>query len=116
MYDGAAATGFLGFGPAHLILTGGFCPNPTNMTVINGNIEFMPGDLTIRGDFFMYQMNEVPDGVDQALGNEASVVVKYNYRDDITLGASAGYFMPGAYYGDDLDPTLGGVFFFNKFF
>jgi hypothetical protein len=64
----------------------------------------------------MYKMNEVPDGVDQALGNKFSVVVKYNYHDDITLGASAGYFMPGEYYGADLDPTLGGVFFFNKSF
>jgi hypothetical protein len=116
MYDGAAANGFLGFGPAHLILTGGFCPNPTNMNVINGNIEFTPGDLTIRGDFFMYKMNEVPDGVDQAMGNEISVVLKYDYRGDITFGASAGYFMPGAYYGDDLDPLMGGVFFFNKSF
>jgi hypothetical protein len=116
MYDGAAASGFLGFGPAHLILTGGFCPNPSNMNVINGNLEFNPGALTVRADFFMYKMNEVPDGVDQALGNEVSLVLKYNYRDLITLGASAGYYMPGAYYGDNLDPAMGGVFFFNKSF
>jgi hypothetical protein len=116
MYQGAAATGFLGFGPAHLILTGGFCPNPNNMSVINGNLQFNPGDLTVRADFFMYKMNEVPDGVDDAMGNEVSVVLKYNYRDLITLGASAGYFMPGDYYGADLDPMMGGIFFFNKSF
>ena len=116
MYDGAAANGFLGFGPAHLILTGGFCPNPSNMTVINGNLQFSPGELTARADFFMYTMNEVAAGVEDDLGNEVSVVLKYNYRDLITFGASAGYFMPGAYYGDDLDPMMGGVFFFNKSF
>lgn len=116
MYDGAAATGFIGFGPAHLIVTGGFCPNPSNMNVINGNLEFNPGAFSARADFFMYSWNEVPEGVDQAVGNEVSLVLKYDYRDLITFGASAGYFMPGAYYGENLDAMLGGVFFFNKSF
>lgn len=116
MYDGAAATGFLGFGPAHLFVTGGFCPNPSNMNVINGNLEFNPGAVTVRADFFMYNLNEVAEGVDGALGNEISLVLKYDYRDLITFGASAGYFMPGDYYGADLDAALGGVFFLNKSF
>ncbi len=114
MYDGAAATGFLGFGPAHLFLTGGFCPNPSNMNVINGNLEFSQGPVTARADFFMYALNEVAEGVETGLGNEVSLVLKYNYRDLITFGASAGYFMPNEYYG--ADPAMGGVFFFNKSF
>jgi hypothetical protein len=116
LYDGAAGTGFLGWSPAHMFLTGGFVTDPHNLSVINGHVVFEPDPVTIRVDYNMFSLVEAPEDVEKGLGTEISGVLKLNYRDVVTIGTSVGYYMPGDFYGEDLDATLGGVIFFNKFF
>lgn len=115
--------GWPGFGPAHLMMTAygfslvGVDPLVTNLSVINGNIGYTSGPFTIRGDYFMYSFNEVPEDIEKAIGNEIAVLVLYNYNGIITFGATAGMLMPGAfwddYYGEDADlgNCLGGYLF-----
>ncbi|UCG29917.1 MAG: hypothetical protein JSV53_10515 [candidate division WOR-3 bacterium] len=108
-----------GFGPAHVQTTAyGFSlvapfidMMSTNLNVINANIGFHQGPFMLRGDFFMYSRNWVPDGVESDMGMEIALLTTYTYRKTITLGATGGYWMPGDYFGDDLDPMLGGYLF-----
>lgn len=104
-----------GFGPAHLMRTGyGFSllapwePMVANLNVINANIGFTNGPVALRADYFMYSRNKVPEGVESAMGNEIALMAKYTYQETITFGATAGYWIPGKYFGEDLTAMLGG--------
>ena len=101
-----------GFGPAQLmgswwgfsLVTPGGVFNPfatvSNLNVINGNIGFTNGPFAIRADYFMYSLNEVPEDVETALGNEIALLLTYNYNETVTFGGTVGYLMPGAYIED----------------
>ena len=43
------------------------------------------------------------------MGNEIALLLKYNYKDKITIGATGGYWMPGKYFGEDLTNMIGGA-------
>lgn len=93
-----------GFGPAHLMTTGyafaGVDPwNVTmhNLNMINANLAYTVGALTLRGDLFIYQRNWVPSGVNDAMGNEIALMMKYDYKNTITIGLTGGVWMPGDY-------------------
>ncbi len=124
-----------GFGPAHTMhtsygfacVTGGdlfeldSLPVMTNLNVINAHLGFTQGPLSLRGDFFMYTRNEVPEGVEDNLGNEIALLATYNYRDALTIGAAVGYWMPGdvqkqAVGEDNASGMIGGSIFFAKGF
>jgi len=103
-----------GFGPAHLLRTAyGFSlltpedwtPMVHNLNVINGNVSYNFGKIDIRADVFTYHHNEKVNGADD-LGNEIALMLKYNYKDTITFGATGGYWTPGESFGED--PMLGG--------
>jgi hypothetical protein len=107
-----------GFGPAHLMTTtygfslvAPFDMMSTNINVINANLGFHQGPFMLRGDFFMYSKNWVPDGGESDMGMEFALLTTYTYKKTITLGGTAGYWMPGDYFGDDLDPMIGGYLF-----
>ncbi len=107
-----------GFGPAHVqttaygfSLVAPFDMMSTNLNVINANVGFHQGPFMLRGDFFMYSRNWVPDGVESDMGMEIALLTTYTYKKTITLGATGGYWMPGDYFGTDLDPMLGGYLF-----
>ncbi|MGC9337791.1 MAG: alginate export family protein [Candidatus Cloacimonadia bacterium] len=100
-----------GFGPAHLLRTAaGFaCLAPwdhmmTNLNVINANIGYTWGPLTIRADFFNYARDEA-DETD--MGNEIALLLKYTYKETITFGGTVGYWMPGDYFPGE-DDMIGG--------
>jgi hypothetical protein len=104
-----------GFGPAHLLSTAyGFSLlNPwsymvNNLNVINGNAGYTSGPLALRADFFNYGRNKVAEGNETAMGNEIALMAKYTYKETITIGATGGYWIPGKYFGEDLEPMLGG--------
>lgn len=109
-----------GFGPAHLMKTiCGFSllapwePMVANLNVINGNVGYTLdtgfGPLDIRADFFNYGRNIAEAGNSEtAMGNEVALMLKYTYKETITFGATGGYWIPGKYFGEDLDPMLGG--------
>lgn len=111
------------FGPAHLHKTvygfnllAPFDMYATNLTVINGNIGFHQGPFMLRGDFFKYGRHWVMDDISDDMGMEISVLATYTYKKTITVGATAGYWMPGDWqvdvYGDDYeDPMLAGWLF-----
>ncbi len=114
--------GFLGFGPAynHLI-TGGFCTDPSDLNVINGHATYSADPLTIRGDYFMYSLNQpvevkTDDGEKKGIGNEIALTLTYDYHGAITFGFSGGYFMPGDLFGDDADAGMAGQIFTSKSF
>lgn len=107
-----------GFGPAHLMTTAygfslvaPFDMMSTNLNVINGNLAFHQGPFMLRGDVFLYSRDWVPDGVDSDMGMEFALLTTYTFRKTITVGGTAGYWMPGDYFGDDLDPMIGGYLF-----
>ncbi|OYD16541.1 hypothetical protein CH333_03120 [candidate division WOR-3 bacterium JGI_Cruoil_03_44_89] len=113
-----------GFGPAHLLRTCcGFSllapwePMVANLNVINANIGFTNGPVALRADYFMYARNKTLDADDPAtpvidneaaMGNEIALMAKYTYQETITFGATAGYWIPGKYFGEDLTAMLGG--------
>jgi len=72
--------------------------------------------VALRVDFFNYARNAVPEGVESAMGNEIGVHMTYNYMDALTFGFAGGYFMPGEYFGEDLDAMLGGYIYMAKGF
>jgi len=102
-----------GFGPAHLLRTAyGFSllapwsDMVANLNVINGNVGYNFGKVNVRVDLFNYEKNQAT--ASSKMGNEIALMLKYNYNDTITFGATGGYWTPGKYFGDDLDPMLGG--------
>lgn len=121
-----------GFGPAHLMTTvygfSGLAPhNATvvNLNVINGHVSFSSGPFTIRGDYFMYKKDWVPEDVDTAFGNEIALLLKYNYRDNLTIGFTGGVWMPGNYQKNSIEISgsdakaenaVGGYFWISKSF
>jgi len=106
-----------GFGPAHTLRTGsGFAclapwePMMANLNVINGHFGFAPGPISLRFDFFKYARNQAEsEGAETDMGNEIALLLKYNYKDKITIGATGGYWMPGKYFGEDLTNMIGGA-------
>jgi hypothetical protein len=117
-----------GFGPAHVQTTlFGFSllqPFETlanNLNVINANIGFYHGPLTVRADVFKYSRNwieddDIPELDEGDMGMEIAGLVTYTMRKTLTLGATVGYWMPGDYfkYGDvdaELENMLGGYLF-----
>ncbi|UCG92027.1 MAG: hypothetical protein JSV97_13385 [candidate division WOR-3 bacterium] len=82
-----------------------------NLNVINGHLAFHQGPLMLRGDVFMYSKHWVPDGDESDMGMEFDLLATYTYRKTITVGATVGYWTPGDYFGEDLDPMLGGYLF-----
>lgn len=112
-----------GFGPAHLhttaygfALVAPFDFYTSNLNVINGNLGFHYGPWMFRGDFFKYSRNWVPDDISNDMGMEFAVLATYTYRKTITVGGTAGYWMPGDYmtdvFGEDFeDAMLGGYLF-----
>lgn len=113
-----------GFGPAHLLLTGyGFSclapwePMVRNLNVINGHLQYTMDPITARLDFFNYTRNQAEWGNPETdIGNEIGVHLTYNYEDALTFGFAGGYFMPGKYFGEDLDAMLGGYIYLAKGF
>jgi len=98
-----------GFGPAHLMTTGygfaGLDPGNTTMTnldTVNVHLSFNVGNFTFRGDVFMYRRNKVPAGGHKSMGNEFALLAKYNYKEKITFGFTAGAWNPGVYFREDL--------------
>jgi len=87
-------------------------PTVANLNVINGNVGYTLdtgfGPLDIRADFFMYARNKVAAGAETAMGDEIALMAKYTYKETITFGATGGYWIPGKYFGEDLEPMLGG--------
>jgi hypothetical protein len=77
----------------------------TNLNVINANIGYAWGQLTIRGDFFNYARNEAEE---TDMGNEIALMLKYTYKDTITFGGTVGYWMPGDYFLPGEDAMIGG--------
>ncbi len=134
--NGPYAFGFYkdwpGFGPAHLMTTAygfsGLAPhNPTvvNLNVINGHAGINIDAFTLRGDIFIYSRNWVPDGVESALGNEIALLAKYNYKNTLTLGFTAGIWSPGDYQKSIIEfpgssakaeSAVGGYFWLAKSF
>jgi hypothetical protein len=99
-----------GFGPAHLLTTGygfsGLAPHNStvvNLNMINGHVDYTAGALTIRGDIFIYQKNRVPSGDKDAMGSEIAVMTKYNYKNTITIGFTAGTWSPGDYQKSNIE-------------
>ena len=118
-----------GFGPAHLMTTGygfsGVDPGnitATNLNVINGHFSKSLGALTFRFDFYNYTRNWVVGNGNDAMGNEYAIMLKYNYKNNLTIGATAGMWMPGDHIkldwglGDDADNAIGGYIWFAKTF
>ncbi len=121
-----------GFGPAHLMTTGygfsGLAPhNATvvNLDVINGHVSVDLDALTLRGDVFIYGRNWVPDGVESAMGNEIALMAKYNYKDELTFGFTAGVWSPGDHIKNAIETpgstakaesAIGGYFWLAKSF
>ena len=121
-----------GFGPAHLMTTGwGFAgvnpwsPTMSNMNMMDVNVAYNFGDLAVRGDFFMYNKDQTSDGNNKSMGNEIALMVKYNYKQTITLGLTGGIWMPGDWQkswievaGSDAkaESALGGYFWLAKAF
>lgn len=106
--------GWPGFGPAHLLrsaygfsLTAPWAGMVTNTNIMNGHIGYSAGKLDMRADFFKYAKNEVGSGMDENMGTEMALMLKYHYKDTITFGATGGYWTPGDYFSGD-DPMLGG--------
>ncbi len=106
-----------GFGPAHTLRTAyGFAtvgpwePMMTNLNVINAHLGFVPGPVNIRFDFFKYARNQAePGNTETDMGNEIDLLLKYNYKDKLTFGFTAGMWMPGKYFGENLTNMLGGA-------
>jgi len=119
-----------GYGPAHLMTTGygfsGFASHNSyvcNLNLINGHASYKFGNLCLRFDYFMYNRNWVPDGVEEALGNEMAFMLKYDYKATITFGATFGIWSPGDHineefeaFGLDTESATGGYIWFAKSF
>ncbi len=120
---------WVGFGPAHLQKTFGafnliappsssvFDFYATNLVVINGNIGFQQGPFMLRGDFYKYDRNWVPDGTNKDMGMEFALLTTYTYKKTITVGATGGYWLPGDwqvdYYGAEYDDAMLGGYLFT---
>jgi len=113
-----------GFGPAHLMTTGygfaGLDPGNltmTNLNTLNFHVSGSLGALNIRFDYFNYSRNWVGNGGHASMGSEMAILLKYNYRDKITFGATAGIWSPGDYWKQDLGlndkagNAMGGYFY-----
>lgn len=106
-----------GFGPAHTLRTGyGFAclaswePMMRNLNVINGHAGFATGPISLRLDFFKYARNQAEVGNKETdMGNEIALLMKYNYKDKLTFGATGGYWTPGKYFGENLSNMIGGA-------
>ncbi len=113
-----------GFGPAHTLHTWyGFAllmpgePFMTNLFTQNVHLGYAVNNmLSLRLDFFNYMKNEVASGQDKDLGKEVSLFALLHCMKTVHLGLAVGYFLPGKYLGEDLDPMLGGYFFVFKSF
>lgn len=86
-----------------------------NLNVINGNIGFIGDVFGIRGDFYMYSANWVPDGADDAMGMEFAVHAVIALGEELSLGATGGYWMPGDYFVGE-DAMMAGYFYLAKGF
>ncbi|UCF71042.1 MAG: hypothetical protein JSW49_01840 [candidate division WOR-3 bacterium] len=107
-----------GFGPAHVQKTPfGFSlltsdeTLANNLNVINANVGFYQGPLTVRADFFKYSRNWVASGDESDMGYEIALLTTYTFRKTLTLGGTVGYWTPGDYFGTDVDPMIGGYLF-----
>ena len=121
-----------GFGPAHLMTTSfgisglnQYNSTVVNLNVINGHVSYSVGALTLRGDFFMYKKDWVPDGVEDGFGNEIALLIKYNYKNNLTIGFTGGIWMPGDYQksqvaisgsGAEAENAIGGYLWIAKSF
>jgi hypothetical protein len=112
-----------GFGPAHLHKTAfgfnllaPFDYYSTNLAVINANLGFQQGPFMLRGDFFKYSRNWVAADISKDMGMEFALLTTYTYRKTITLGGTAGYWMPGDWqtdvFGADYDDAMIGGYLF----
>ena len=89
----------------------------TNLFTQNVHLGYAVNNmLSLRLDFFNYMKNEVASGQDKDLGKEVSLFALLHCMKTVHLGLSVGYFLPGKYLGDNLDPMLGGYFFVFKSF
>jgi len=95
--------GWPGFGTAYTLWTPyGFNLVSPNLTVINANLAYNAGAFGVRGDFYMYSVPEVPAGVESDMGMEIDVTTSFNLNDQLSIGATGGYWMPGeAFAGED---------------
>ena len=87
-----------------------------NLTVINGNIGFSQGPFMLRADFFKYSKNWVATDISNDMGMEFALLATYTYRKTITLGGTAGYWMPGYWqtnvFGAEYDDAMIGGYLF----
>ena len=111
-----------GFGPAHLMRTvygfallAPFDLMTTNLNVINANLGYGMGPLSLRVDLWMYKKNQVDQGQSDAMGNEVSLLAVYNYMNTVSFGLAVGYWMPGDFFTGK-DAMLGGHAFLYKSF
>ncbi len=107
-----------GFGPAHTLntpygfsLLGSTESLANNLNVVNFNTGFNAKPFMCRLDFFKYSRNWVQAGVESDMGMEIAGLVTYTMRERLTLGGTVGYWLPGDYFGTDLDPMVGGYLF-----
>lgn len=111
-----------GFGPAHTLRTryGWAALSPSfeeeNEMMLNSRtldlyIKAKRDALDLRLDLFFYQKNWVPQGKDGHVGKELGFLLAVNLGPGLDVGATVGYLMPGRYFGEDLDPMIGGYLF-----
>ena len=120
IYDGSY-DGWVGFGPAFMLSTPyGFSYTDigavTDLNVINGNVAFNVGDLSLRLDVFKYATNEAK-GYDDSKDLGTEIAVNFSYPlNGVGFGGGLGYWMPGKAFGEDLDPMIGTILYFAKGF
>ena len=108
--------GWPGFGTAYTLWTPyGFNLVGPNLTVINANLAYNAGAFGLRGDFYMYSVPEVPAGVESDMGMEIDVTTSFNLNDQLSIGATGGYWMPGEAFAGE-DAMLAGYLYLAKGF
>jgi len=106
--------GFSGIDPGNI--------TATNLNVFNMHAMKSFGPLFIRLDYFNYQRHWVSDDGNNAMGNEFALMLKYDYKSNLTIGATAGIWMPGDHIekdwglGNNADNAIGGFIWFSRSF
>lgn len=83
-------------------------PN-TNTSSVALTASIVPMDkLTLALDLWFYQLAKKQDATatrtdKREAGTEIDILLKYAYTEDVNLGLSLGYFMPGGYYAEGND-------------
>jgi hypothetical protein len=106
--------GWPGFGTAYTLWTPyGFNLVSPNLTVINANLAYNAGAFGLRGDFYMYSLVE---GDPTDMGMEIDVTGSFNLNDQLSIGATGGYWMPGDVFTPYEDAMMAGYLYLAKGF